>query len=178
MGERKSLKAANYKQEEKNGIETKGMRCKEWIRWRRYDKEKANMNIMTLFTFLGRFGSNEEDLRRYEERIATLKQQLSQEKERNEELKTKVGDGSRASQDELRASQTEKTRLQREVRHARGSDGRGIVGSVTHQPKCFSGCTPDYRNDVRQLPITGTGRGKPAPIARPEAMCPVSISGC
>lgn len=92
------------------------------------------MNILTLFTFLGRLGSNEEDLRRYEERIATLKQQLSQEKERNEELKAKVGDGSRASQDELRASQTEKTRLQREVRHARGSDGRGIVGSVTHQP--------------------------------------------
>lgn len=65
---------------------------------------------------LGRFGSNEDDLRRYEERIANLKEQLSQEKERNEELKAKIGDGSRAGQDELRASQTEKARLQREVR--------------------------------------------------------------
>lgn len=69
-----------------------------------------------LFVFLGRFGSNEDDLRRYEERIATLKEQLSQEKERNEELKAKIGDGSRTGQDELRASQTEKARLQREVR--------------------------------------------------------------
>lgn len=92
------------------------------------------MSMIILFTFLGRFGSNEEDLKRYEERIATLKQQLSQEKERNEELKAKVGDGSRASQDELRASHTEKARLQREVRHARGSDGRVIIDSITYHP--------------------------------------------
>ncbi|XP_063870334.1 trichohyalin-like isoform X4 [Scylla paramamosain] len=65
-----------------------------------------------------RFGSNEDDLKRYEERISTLKEQLSQEKERNDELKTKLGEGSRASSDELRASKTENSRLQRELKSA------------------------------------------------------------
>lgn len=83
--------------------------------------KSTTSDLIIISIFLGRFGSNEEDLKRYEERIATLKEQLSQEKERNEELKAKLGDGSRAGQDELRASQTEKARLQREVRNARGT---------------------------------------------------------
>lgn len=90
---------------------------------------------MIVSTFLGRFGSNEDDLRRYEERIATLKEQLSQEKERNEELKTKIGDGSRAGQEELRATQTEKARLQREVRQ-RWCIIMAAVLVTDHFPSC------------------------------------------
>ncbi|XP_071538899.1 uncharacterized protein [Panulirus ornatus] len=63
----------------------------------------------------GRPGSHEDDLRRYEERLATLKKELSQEKERNDELKTKIGDGSLVGSEEFRTVQTEKHKLQKEL---------------------------------------------------------------
>ncbi|KAG7162848.1 SOGA3-like [Homarus americanus] len=73
-------------------------------------------NIRDLEDKLGRWsGGREDDLRRYEERITSLKKELSQEKERSEELKAKMGEGSQVGFEELRSAQTEKHKLQKEL---------------------------------------------------------------
>ncbi|XP_069193897.1 trichohyalin isoform X8 [Procambarus clarkii] len=63
-------------------------------------------------------GEHENELRRYEEKINSLKKELTQEKERNEEMKAKLGEGTVVGFEELRSAQTEKHKLQKELSSA------------------------------------------------------------
>ncbi|ROT78043.1 hypothetical protein C7M84_003266 [Penaeus vannamei] len=63
----------------------------------------------------GRRTASEDDVKRYEEKVESLKKELAKEKERYDDLKTKIGDGKSVGFEELRSAQSEKHRLQKEL---------------------------------------------------------------
>ncbi|XP_064088182.1 trichohyalin-like [Macrobrachium nipponense] len=60
-------------------------------------------------------GGQDDDVRRLEERVESLKKDLAKEKEKNEELKAKAGSAAGVGFEEHRAAQTEKHKLQKEL---------------------------------------------------------------
>ncbi|XP_047478471.1 trichohyalin-like [Penaeus chinensis] len=78
------------------------------------DENKASTHHITLLSSAGRTTS-EDDIRRYEEKVESLKKEVAKEKERYDDLKTKVGDGKTVGFEELRSAQSEKHRLQKEL---------------------------------------------------------------
>ncbi|XP_076031421.1 uncharacterized protein LOC143019563 isoform X3 [Oratosquilla oratoria] len=95
-------------------LEREKERNDELTRQLQEEREKQD-KLMSDKLRAGKGSRHEEDLKMYKERVESLKKELAAERERFEEDKAKIAEGNLVGFEELRAAQTEKHRMQKEL---------------------------------------------------------------